>query len=110
MALIRIEPSDLNFPAAELPPLRDQRADGHQVEVADRSEQGYGVTWWEVFHFLIEEVADPSPQRSTAQMVRSCVGQSHGGSTDVLTSRETPPAPNLGTGFGTDLSASERTQ
>jgi hypothetical protein len=54
---IRIQPADrLEAAQPDLEPLADElRAAGFEVEFTETAISGYGVTWWEVFHFFIDE-------------------------------------------------------
>jgi hypothetical protein len=56
-----VQPGDLLHDElrAELEPLADElRLRGLEVEVSDREHLGYGVTWWEVFHFVLDESSE----------------------------------------------------
>lgn len=74
MTTIRIEPSDLHFPIAELEPLRKAlTAEGHDVEISEHPTRGYAVTWWEVFHFFLGEVAEPAKEEAIGAVIGAFV-------------------------------------
>jgi hypothetical protein len=85
--------------AEELEPLAAElRRHGYQVELTDKERFGRGVTWWEVFNFVVDESTEHAIEAAVGVVTASFVAWAR----KRFKSGEGRPAPKAAKLYGPD--------